>query len=328
MSTLPSDVPFVPAASAVSKPRVGLYGLVIRGVELACAALLALELLFLGAAVAARYLFNAPLYWADEFCTIVLLWLAGFAFVLALERGTHMRLTYFVDRLPARASKALESINGAVSLAFYCAAAIGCFQYALHEASNLSSGLEISMAYKVAALPVAFCAMALVQLLALDQKLGRVPCAGTVVLVGAFLCLAWLTRSVGGFSDPLWLSAAFAATTFCLVFAGLPIGVAFGAVALAYVAWFTRAPLSIVGSRFDEGTSTYVLLSIPLFVFLGQLIEMTGIAKALVDLLTLALGRVRGGLSYCMLGAMYLVSGISAPRLPIWRPLRRHCFRK
>ena len=53
----------------------------------------------------------------------------------------------------------------------------------------------------------------------------------------------------------------------------------------------------------------------PLFVFLGLLIEMTGIGRAmLVDFMAALIGHVRGGLYYVLLGAMYLVSGISGSK--------------
>ncbi len=41
---------------------------------------------------------------------------------------------------------------------------------------------------------------------------------------------------------------------------------------------------------------------------------MTGLARAMVDFLAALLGHVRGGLSYVLLGAMYLVSGISGSK--------------
>jgi tripartite ATP-independent transporter DctM subunit len=65
----------------------------------------------------------------------------------------------------------------------------------------------------------------------------------------------------------------------------------------------------------DEGMSHIILLSVPLFVFLGLLIEMTGMARAMVAFLASLLGHVRGGLSYVLLGAMYLVSGISGSKV-------------
>ena len=98
------------------------------------------------------------------------------------------------------------------------------------------------------------------------------------------------------------------------VFIGVPIAFAFGVMTVAYIAVATRAPLTIVISRMDEGMSHLILLSIPLFIFLGLLIEMTGMARAMVNFLASLLGHVRGGLSYVLLGAMILVSGISGAK--------------
>src|SRR4029078_1337491 len=76
----------------------------------------------------------------------------------------------------------------------------------------------------------------------------------------------------------------------------------------------TNTPVLIVVGRMDEGVSHLILLSVPLFVFLGQLIEMTGMARAMVAFLASLLGHVRGGLHYVLVGAMYLVSGISGSK--------------
>ena len=73
-------------------------------------------------------------------------------------------------------------------------------------------------------------------------------------------------------------------------------------------------PLSVVVNRMDEGMSNLLLLSVPMFVFLGLLMEMTGIARVMVAFLAALVGHVRGGLSYVLLGAMYLVSGISGSK--------------
>ena len=95
---------------------------------------------------------------------------------------------------------------------------------------------------------------------------------------------------------------------------GVPIAFAFGIATVGYVALATRAPLTVVVSRMDEGMSHLLLLSIPLFVLLGILIDMTGMARAMVGFLASLLGHVRGGLSYVLVGAMYLVSGISGAK--------------
>src|SRR5437773_12412760 len=66
--------------------------------------------------------------------------------------------------------------------------------------------------------------------------------------------------------------------------------------------------------RMDECMSHIIQLAVPLFVFLGLLIEMTGMARAMVNFLAGLLGHVKGGLSYVLIGAMYLVSGISGSK--------------
>jgi tripartite ATP-independent transporter DctM subunit len=99
-----------------------------------------------------------------------------------------------------------------------------------------------------------------------------------------------------------------------LVFAGVPIAFSFGTATFAYLVLRTRLPTLVLVGRMDEGMSHLILLAVPLFVFLGLLIEMTGMARAMVGFLASLLGHVRGGLSYVLVGAMYLVSGISGSK--------------
>jgi tripartite ATP-independent transporter DctM subunit len=70
----------------------------------------------------------------------------------------------------------------------------------------------------------------------------------------------------------------------------------------------------VVG-QMDEGMSNPVLLAIPLFVFLGLLIESTGIARRLVDAIAAFVGHLTGGLNIVLVAAMFLVSGISGSKL-------------
>ena len=112
------------------------------------------------------------------------------------------------------------------------------------------------------------------------------------------LCVAlWLARplfmSFGNWNLAIFFVLGVAA----LVAGGVPIAFAFGIATVGYVALATRAPLTVIVSRMDEGMSHLLLLSIPLFVFLGILIDMTGMARAMVAFLASLLGHVRGGLS-------------------------------
>jgi tripartite ATP-independent transporter DctM subunit len=98
------------------------------------------------------------------------------------------------------------------------------------------------------------------------------------------------------------------------IFAGVPIAFAFGLGTVSYLGLSTHMPLNVVVGRMDEAMSHMVLLAVPLFVLLGLLMEMTGMARAMIAFLSSLLGHVRGGLSYVLVGAMYLVSGISGSK--------------
>ena len=56
--------------------------------------------------------------------------------------------------------------------------------------------------------------------------------------------------------------------------------------------------------RMNEGMSHQILLAVPLFVFLGLLMEMSGMARSMVAFLESLLGHIKGGLSYVLIGAM------------------------
>jgi len=99
-----------------------------------------------------------------------------------------------------------------------------------------------------------------------------------------------------------------------MVVIGVPIMTAFGLSTVGFLTFATDIPSMVAVGRIDEGMSGLILLSVPLFVFLGALIEATGMAAAMIRVMASLIGHVRGGLSYVLIGAMYLVSGISGSK--------------
>jgi TRAP-type mannitol/chloroaromatic compound transport system permease large subunit len=83
----------------------------------------------------------------------------------------------------------------------------------------------------------------------------------------------------------------------------------------AFLLFSTRLPLTVIVGRMDEGMSSLILLSVPVFVLLGCILDATGMGKAIVDFLGSLFGHVRAGMSYVMLGSLYLVSGISGSKV-------------
>jgi len=126
----------------------------------------------------------------------------------------------------------------------------------------------------------------------------------------AFWAEGSLFRGLGNLNLIIFFVVVVAAC----VLAGVPIVFAFGLATFGYMALTTSRPVMTLVGRMDEGMSHLILLAVPLFVFLGLLIEHAGMSAAMVRFLASLLGHVRGGLSYVLIGAMYLVSGISGSK--------------
>ena len=285
-----------------------------RVLSVPVALLVAAEIGVLLAGVIARYVFHSPLIWSDELASILFLWLAMLGSAVAFERGDHMRMTAVVSKLQPQTRAFLDVVATAAALAFLVLILPHAWEYAVEEAVMTTPALEISNSWRVAAMVVGFGAMALFALTRLVQvgqpRQVALALALTVGLIVVMTLLQPLWRQLGNLN----LVVFFVVVVASAVFAGVPIAFAFGLATLGYVMLTTNTPVLIVVGRMDEGVSHLILLSVPLFVFLGQLIEMTGMARAMVGFLASLLGHVRGGLHYVLLGAMYLVSGISGSK--------------
>jgi tripartite ATP-independent transporter DctM subunit len=285
-----------------------------RITEVLAAILVALEILVLLAGVIARYVFNRPLTWSDELASILFLWLAMLGAVIALRRTEHMRLGFLVARAPPRLHAAFETFGLTAILVFLAAIVPAALDYTLSQQLITTPALEISDALRVAAVAAGTILMLLVAILRLLDRARLTHFLLALALVAAVAAALWLggpaLTAIGNYNLILF----FVVLVAILVALGVPIAFAFGLASLAYLTFTTQIPLTVVVSRMDSGMSGLILLAVPLFVFLGSLMEMAGLARALVDFIAALLGHVRGGLAYVLLGAMYLVSGISGSK--------------
>lgn len=284
-----------------------------HAVELPTALLVVVEILVLLAGVVSRFVFHHPFVWSDELASILFLWLAMLGSVVALERAQHMRLTAIVAAMPPRWRGRAEALAVAVPALFLLIILPWATDFAREEADIVTPALGLSNIVRAAALPVGCAAMLAWSLLRLS-RLGWRPVLEVAVALALLAVLLWLgapaLKAIGNWNLVVFFVVLLAAA----VLLGVPIGFAFGTATVAFLKTVTSVPLFIVVSRMDEGMSSLVLLAVPLFVFLGLLIEMTGMARAMVAFLAGLVGHVRGGLYYVLLGAMYLVSGISGAK--------------
>jgi tripartite ATP-independent transporter DctM subunit len=293
---------------------VAIESSVGSAVEIAAAGLVIAEIAILFGGVISRYVFDRPLVWSDELASTLFLWLAMLGAVIAFHRDEHMRMTACVGMLPGPARALLDSLATGASLAFLLLIVWPAFQYASDELPITTSALQITDAWRAAALPAGIGLMIIFALL----RLTRVASAKAIILslglIALVVVLFWLGAPMFHRLGNLNLLIFFVGVVAAAVFAGVPIAFAFGLAIFGYLALATHTPLMVLVGRMDEGMSHLILLAVPLFVFLGLLIEMTGMARALVGFLADLLGHVRGGLHFVLVAGMYLVSGISGSK--------------
>ena len=315
MSHAPALDPNAPPANPLSglASRIDRrFGAVIEAIA---ASLVLVEIIVLFAGVISRYVFHAPLVWSDELASIFFLWLSMLGAVVALRRGEHMRMTAVVSKVSPQARLRLEALALAAALAFLVMVLLPAYEYADEESFIVTPALEISNAWRASAIPVGVGLMIVFGVLRLLRFSSLKNIAVTVAATAAVVAAFWLAQPLFATLGKLNLVVFFLGVVAFNVFAGVPIAFSFALATFGYLALTTGTPMVVMVGRMDEGMSHLIMLAVPLFIFLGALIEMTGMAKAMIQFLASLLGHVRGGLSYVLIGAMYLVSGISGSKI-------------
>lgn len=298
------------AASDVTDPPWWLQAL-----EAVAAALAASITLLLLGGVVSRYMFAYPITWLDEVVSLQFLWLAMIGAVIAVFRNEHLRLSVVVDRMPAHLREYVHAFALVAMAAVLLALVEPSFTYAQEEWFIRTPAMGIPNSFRVSALAFGVVGM-LAIVLSFAWRTVRLPAlVVATVLVAVIAGLCWFMSpqlvKLGTANIAIFL-VGFVAV--CLV-AGVPIAFCFAAGAVSYLAFATQVPLMVVVGRMDEGISSLVLVSVPIFVLLGCVLDATGMGKAIVDFLASLIGHVKAGMSYVLLGSLFIVSGISGSKV-------------
>ena len=283
--------------------------------EALSAALMVAIVVMLFGGVAARYVFSRPITWIDEAVSFAFIWVAMLGSVLAMHRNEHLRLTMFIDMMRPR----VRTLVHAFALTAIAAFLIGLIGPAIEHVESEwivpSPALEIPAGLRVAAIAVGLVLMLAVVAVYSVRTVPKTQLAIAVLGVGAVVGLCtWLApqfAQLGLLNILIFLTGLVA---LCLV-AGVPIAFCFGCGVMAFLAFSSQVPLVVIVGRIDEGMANIVLVSVPIFVLLGCVLDATGMGKAIVDLLASLIGHVKAGMSYVLLGSLFIVSGISGSKV-------------
>jgi len=282
--------------------------------EIPAVIILVAEVAVIAAGVTSRYVFHAPLIWTDELASVLFVWLSMLGAVVAFQRSEHMRLSTLVQWMPPHWQPRLHTLGLVLALISIVVILPAALDHAISQQIVTMATLEISESFRSSGVLAGCILLALAIVLQLVRQATLTDALGSVAVAAAVFATVWLCRPLLLSIGNLNLIFFFVILLAVLIVIALPIAFTFILCTVSYLLITTRTPLIVVVSRMEEGMSSMVLLAIPLFVYLGLLIEVTGLARALVNFMASLLGHVRGGLAYVLLGAMFLVSGISGSK--------------
>lgn len=98
---------------------------------------------------------------------------------------------------------------------------------------------------------------------------------------------------------------------FILILYGYPVAFTLGGISMIYALCFLDlASFSALPPRMMGVMSNYVLLAVPLFIYMGIMLEKSGLAESLLETMAILFGRVKGGLaiSVVIVGALLAAS--------------------
>jgi tripartite ATP-independent transporter DctM subunit len=302
-------------STEITTPPLPIVSRLLKPIEFASALLLVVIVVMLLVGVVARYVFSIPIVWIDEVVSLSFLWLAMLGTAIAMHRNEHLRLTLFLEMMPERIRGFVHALALVAIATFLIALIHPAIIYAEDEWFVKTPALNLPNTYRVSALAFGILAMLGVLAVYASHTVSKANLLGASVVVAAFAAACWFgsdfLTSLGLYNIMIFLVVLVA---LCLV-AGVPIAFCFGLGALSYLGFTTTVPLMVIIGRMDEGMSSLILVSVPIFVLLGCVLDATGMGKAIVDFLASLLGHIKAGMSYVLLGSLFIVSGISGSKV-------------
>lgn len=282
--------------------------------EAVASVLVIVETCLLFSGVVARYVFHRPIVWSDEMAGAIFLWLSMLGAVIALRRGEHMCFGALAARASSKVQVVLQTLVLACTVVMLCLLLRPTMDYTEDESFAVMPNLGLPVSWRVFGIELGVILMLVTAFTQAVRKTSitvAMSCAAVVAAVagGLWYAAPWLV-AIGNLN----LLVFFVGLVGVSIVIGVPIGFAFGIATIAYLGLMTSVPLSVIVNRLDQGMSQPLLLAIPMFIFLGLLIDVTGLARTIISFLASLLGAVRGGLYYVLLVAMMLVSGISGSK--------------
>ena len=310
-----------PAAhAALNGPIASAVRRVLNGVDAICRAVLVVALIIeLGIVlteIGSRFWLHQSLLWSDEAAKMFLSLIAFIGGALAYRARHHSTVEFLTAKLPAnlRISVAI----GIDLLVLVGAAVVGYVSLNLLSIASMSNTpiLDINSAWLMLPLTIG---LALTVIFALERLFFEyaarhvLPAAIVVALLVGIVYTASIAPSLrlsNGTALGLMLIAFLIA-----VLLGLPVSFAMLLGSVMFLAVSGVAPLIAAAQNTFDGTSNFILLTLPFFIWAGLIMEKGGISLRLVRFAMTLVGHMRGGLLQVVVLTIYMISGISGSKI-------------
>jgi tripartite ATP-independent transporter DctM subunit len=301
--------------SGAAPPPAGRHWVIASLLALSdavAAILLAADLLVVCGSVLLRFLFNAPVEWADDVARGLMVGSSFFGAASALARSENLGVAFFADMLPVKLRRVVDSFSSVLVTVIAAYVAFNAIKLGgLTSGQTTGSGLPLELTFY----PMGAGALVMT-VFALDIFRGRAVRDMIAGIVGAGLIAALYLGWDAFAPESVPSSGALMLTGFFVtLFGGLPIGFALALAALIFIWVEGTLPGVIFAQQMARGVDNFVLLAIPFFILVGYLMEANGMSVRLIELLQRAVGRMRGGLNVVMVTSMVLFSGISGSKM-------------
>jgi tripartite ATP-independent transporter DctM subunit len=265
--------------------------------------------------VTIRFFFMQSLLWSEEASKLCLTTLAFIGGALAYRAGHHTAIQ-FVTRFFSETARQATAV--AVDAFILCISLITLYvSFDLFEVATtaLTPILQISTAWIILPFNVGLVMIALfsAERIVFDhpERVTFVVVPLVIALIAAIATIGMLPVARPANSTAL---AIMLPLFFIAVLLGLPVAFSMLFGSLFFLQTTDAAPLIAAAQNTVDGTSHFILLTLPFFIWAGLVMEKGGISVRLVRFAMALVGHLRGGLLQVVVVTIYLVSGISGSK--------------
>ena len=281
-----------------------------KWLEFAAAILLICITLVVTMQIVCRYILQELPPWSEELSRYLFIWANFVGAGVALARSSHVSIDSLVVRLPDSVRRKLGSVVVILVTTFSLFLLYQGVVTASAMKISFSTTMHFSMAWVFAALPAAGLIFVLYQLQTIRKRkdwtsicisaIGVVVLTTILVVIGKYMSV-----------PPGFLLLTLVCVVIILMAINTPISMAIGLACIVYLLARGNIQLLVVPITVIGGMDSFVLLAVPLFVLVGELMNTGGITNRLVTFARALVGHIRGSLGISTVLGEYIFSGIS-----------------